>query len=95
MLVAGIVGCGGSGLEDYELSSFRADAAGAAADIGLSCLDGSGSASEFSESVDTLLDAYSGSMKDAEVKQTLRGAAGTLRDCGQDEQAERVDRATD
>ena len=91
-----VAGCGGSGLADSELSGVQADASEAAYNISSSCLSGSTSIrSDFSENVDKLLEAYSKSEKDADVKGTMRDAAGTLRNCGQDDQAERLDRATD
>jgi hypothetical protein len=96
LLLIATSGCGGSGLEDYELSSLQADAAEAAYNIAAGCLSGSTAApSDFSKNVDKLLDTYSKSKKDSEVKQTMRETAGTLRDCGHDDQAARLERATD
>ena len=97
LAVASLIGCGGdAGPTDAQLLDKRADASETASQVAANCLSGSSAvASDFSANVDRLLNAYEESEKDSEVKQTLRNAAGTLRDCGQDDQAERLDRATD
>ncbi len=100
-VVAGLSFAGCGGMPDSERFGYRSEASSAAAELGQACiaLGGLSTAtvipSGIWEQVDKMLDAYENSQNDSGIRSTLRESAGTLRDCKQDDQAARLERAAD
>jgi hypothetical protein len=107
--VAVLAGCGGSSetsttktavtVSASRLADLEIDALGGTADINGYCHEWIGGTNpdraRVSRSVSRLTDAYRASRWTPAIREHVRDAATTLRDCGEEGQADRLDRLAD
>lgn len=102
LTVLALTACGGSSeadstpqLEDWEISSLRADAFSLSTNAAQMCVDPSDSPLSWGEITDKLLDLNKKLPEDPRIREAIRGAAEAMRTCGDSSQADRLNRATD